>query len=70
MDRRFDVCMLIFACFCACVNTCVIMTQLGGCQVSKDTKDLGGYLGTYPITRKGADRWSIPMRIEWFYVDH
>ena len=53
VDRRFDVCVLISAYFCACVNAGV-MTQLGGCQVLKDTKDLGGYLGTYPITRKGG----------------
>ena len=45
------------------------MTQLGDFQASKDTKDLGGCIGTYPITRKGADRWSLPMRIEQFYVD-
>ena len=51
MDRRFDVvCVLNSACFCACVNACA-MIQLRGCQISKDTKNLGGYLGTYPITR-------------------
>ena len=59
MDRRFDACVLIAACFCACVNACV-MTQLAGCQVSKDTKDLGGYISTYPIIRKWGSSLVTP----------
>ena len=53
IDDSMCVCVLISTCFRACVNACA-MTQLGGCQVSKDTKDLGGSLGTYAITRKGG----------------
>ena len=44
--------MLIPVCFCARKNAHV-MAQLGG-YISKDIMDSGGYLGTYPITRKGG----------------
>ena len=43
MCSRFDVCMLIS-----------VWHSWGADQVSKDIMDLGGYLGTYPITRKGG----------------
>ena len=56
MDRRFDVCMLIFTCFCACVNACVYDTA-GGCLSLVVYYGFGGNLGTYLITRKGG--WSL-----------
>ena len=60
-DRRFDVCMLISACFCVYVNACV-MTQLGGCLSRRILRIWGDILGSIRSLVRGADRYSLPMR--------
>ena len=58
------MCRLIYVCFCARVDGCV-MTQLGGCFKSRRIEMIWGAIEV-PIRSlvRGADRWSLPMRIE------
>ena len=55
MDPRFDVCVCVDFCMFLCMCERLCCDTAGGLSyVSKDTKDFGGYLGTYPIIREGG----------------